>query len=114
MACPSSSVSRTASSLISVSRDGETWDALENAVSFTAESFVSKPLVGRAQASGCWLTCRCCCAWFLVRLSALTFLQSAVTVVDPVDSDLLLFLLNIFLLLLDGVDLGPRALVAPL
>merc|ERR1711860_350131 len=43
----------------------------------------------------------------------LTFLLSAVTVVDPVDSDLLLLLLALFLLLLDGVYLGPGALAVP-
>ena len=46
--------------------------------------------------------------------SAFAFLWSAVAAVDPVDSDLLLFLLDLFLLLLDGVDLGPEALVASL
>ena len=114
MACPSSSVSRTASSLVSGSWNGETRDALKNATSFTAESFVSEPLVGRAQTSSCRLTCLCCSVGSWVCPSPLAFLLLAVAVVDPVDRHLLLFLLDVLLVFLDGVDLGPGALVAPL
>ena len=50
LACPSSGVSLSSSSLVLAPLDSETWDVLEYAsISFAAESSVSKPLVGRTQ-----------------------------------------------------------------
>ena len=69
--------------------------------------------MGRTHNSGGKRAGFCRSARPLVRPGAFILPWPAVTAADPVDSDLLSFLLVLLLVLLDGVDLVPGALAVP-